>query len=325
MDILHLSLWGPSLGAAAGAQQGNCADASPSFLLIPAPPLPLRRVLQGLGVDVVLLLIGLALAGLFSRSAAEQATFNPAQPYEKPIQITFYNPNPAKRRAPDVSLSGVKGDEGRRFSPSLKTIHPAAAPALDPLPTLVATRADLAVQVPEKWLLLRPMPPAILQIRVGAPKAPATPLPSLDPRPPRAAAFSQHGTNADGDPLGARGSAARLADQDADAERERPQPQHPAFTKPEISFMPKPMYPPAALAARIEGDVILQVTFDKSGRVIFRRFIRQLQNAEMNSVARETVERIKFVPAMRNRVPVDSDSVIRVFFRLTQLNMTATF
>ena len=89
--------------------------------------------------------------------------------------------------------------------------------------------------------------------------------------------------------------------------------------------MPKPMYPPAALAARIEGDVVLQVTFDKSGRVIFRRFIRQLQNAEMNSVARETVERIKFIPAQRDGLPVDSDSVITVFFRLTQLSLTATF
>jgi TonB family protein len=343
MEILRLSLWRPSLGAAPGTQQGNCSDASPRLLLIPAPPLPARHFLEGLGVDFVL--IGLALASLFSKSPVPGATFNPAQPYKKPIPITFYDPSPATKRPLDVSLSGVKRHEGRRLSLPLESALPVGAPVLSPPPTVIETRAGGVPQIPEEGLPFLPRSAqAILQARTGSPEAPAPPVPILDPSPHHGAAFPQHGPNVGSDPLGSGGSTERLFGHDSGTEnaggappdlsakppravqRYQMQLQREAFTKPEISVMPKPVYPPAALAARIEGDVILQVTFDKSGRVIFRGFIRQLQNAEMNSVARETVERIKFVPATRNGVPVDSDSVITVLFRLTQLNdMTATF
>src|ERR1700730_13846433 len=98
MEILYLSLGRPSPGAVAGEQQEDRSDGSPRFLLIPATPLPTRRFLQGLGADF--LLIGLVLASLLSKRAVQEATVNPAQPYEKPIRITFYNPRPGKKRPP---------------------------------------------------------------------------------------------------------------------------------------------------------------------------------------------------------------------------------
>ena len=93
-----------------------------------------------------------------------------------------------------------------------------------------------------------------------------------------------------------------------------------------ISFMPKPEYPPAALRDRIEGDVTVRVTFDKNGNIIFRGFVRQLGNEDLNSAARETVQQIRFAPATRdNGVPLDQDAVVTVTFRLTQLTLTAAF
>jgi len=102
-------------------------------------------------------------------------------------------------------------------------------------------------------------------------------------------------------------------------------PDHTAFTKAAISLIPKPEYPLAALQDKIEGDVILNVTFDKSGHVVFRSFVQQLKDEELNTVARETVERIKFSPAKRDGVSVDQDAVITFAFRLTQLTLTASF
>src|SRR2546428_9910160 len=115
MEILRLFL-SCSSGAPAKAQPGDCADGSPCFLLIPAPRLAARRLFQGLAADFVLFLVALALAWLFGTSAVQEATLNPAGPHYKPIQITLYAPRPAKKRSPDVSVSRVKKDEGRRFS-----------------------------------------------------------------------------------------------------------------------------------------------------------------------------------------------------------------
>jgi TonB family protein len=317
METLHLSLCGPSPGAPTEAHRGDCANGSVHLLLIPTPRLPASRFFQGLAVNFVVFLVVMAITWFFGKVAAQQPTLNSARLHDNPIQIVAYDPRPARKQPPDVSLSRVERDEGRRFSPSPKTIQSAAAPALGQPPTVIETRADLVPQIPEKGLPLPVMPaPAILQARMGSPEAPAAPVPNLAPSPHRAAAFRQHGPNVGPDPLGLGRSTAPLFGHSSGAEgtgggppdlsakppraaqREQLQLESEAFTKPEISVMPKPMYPPTALAARIEGDVILQVTFDKSGRVIFRRVIRQLQSAEMNFVARETVERIKFLCAM---------------------------
>jgi TonB family protein len=338
MKILRLSLSRPASGVPAEVQPWDCANGSPCFGLITTPRLPARRLFQGLAADVVLFVGALTLAYLFGTSAVK----DPVRPHDKPIRITLYDPRPAKEHPSSLPVSRVKKNEGRRFSLPRKTIQPVTAPALDPPPAVLDARANSIPQIPDEGLPLPPAPAlAILQVRVGAPKAPAAPAPSLGASPPRAAGFTQYGTNTGRDPLALAGTRSFGQGSGAEglgggppdlspklaraAERAQMQFKSAPFTKPEILFMPKPTYPPAALAEKIEGDVSLEVTFEKSGRVIFRRFIRQLQNTDLNSIARDTAERIKFVPAMRNDVPVDQDSIVTVFFRLSQLNMTASF
>jgi len=89
--------------------------------------------------------------------------------------------------------------------------------------------------------------------------------------------------------------------------------------------MPQSEYPVAALKDKTEGDVIVKVTFAKSGHVVFRSFVRQVKNEELNTFARETVERIAFAPATRDGLAVDQDAVVTVTFRLSQLALTASF
>jgi TonB family protein len=109
-------------------------------------------------------------------------------------------------------------------------------------------------------------------------------------------------------------------------EPEISEPERVTFTKPRISFIPQPQYPLGALHDGIEGDVSVKVTFGKNGSVIFRGFVRQLGNEELNSAAREAVERIRFVPAMRNDgLPTDQDGVVTISFRLTHPTLTASF
>jgi len=344
METLNLSFAIPSRKAPTEASRGDCADSFSLLLLVPAPRLPAARFFQGLAIEFVLFFALLGLACLSGKIAAQQPALIPARALDNPVQIISYDPRPASKHPPVVSPLRVLRDEGPNVSPLSKIKQPVVVPALGPAPAVIEKRVDLLPQILEKGLPLPPMPAAaVLQVRVGAPEAPAAPVLSLDPSPHHAAVFPKHGPNVGSDPLGSSEYVGTLfghssgtavmggalpnlsAKSTRAAEREQAQLQLDAFTKPEISVMPKPIYPPAALAARVEGNVILQVTFDKSGRVIFRRFIRQLPSAEMNSAARETVERIKFVPGMRNGIPVDSDSIITVFFRLTQLNMTATF
>jgi len=342
METLNLSLAVPAAKAATDASRGDCAGGSSLLLLVPTSRLPAARFFQGLAIECVLFFAVLGLAWLLGKIAAQQPTLNSARPLDNPVQIILYGAPPASKHPSDVSPLRVQRDESPRVSPP--TTQPVGVPALGPVPTVTETRVDLPSQILEKRLPLPPMPAAaLLQARIDASEAPTAQVPSLDPSPHHAAAYPKHGPNVGPDPLGLSESTGALFGHSSSivrtggrppdlspkptraAEREQAQMQPDAFTKPEILVMPKPMYPPTALAARVEGDAILQVTFDKGGRVIFRRFIHQLPSAEMNSVARETVERIKFIPGMRNGVPVDSDSIVTIFFRLTQLNITATF
>jgi TonB family protein len=173
---------------------------------------------------------------------------------------------------------------------------------------------------------------------------PAAHVPSLDPAMTRVSSLPLEAENTGRDPLRSVEATGLLAKGNGDGrigngapdlsarptrsiEPQRVRAEHAAFTKPKISFMPKPEYPPAALRDRIEGDVSVKVTFGKNGNVIFRGLVRQLGNEELNSAARETVQQIRFAPATRDDdgVPVDQDAVITVTFRLTQMTLTASF
>lgn len=78
-----------------------------------------------------------------------------------------------------------------------------------------------------------------------------------------------------------------------------------------------PIYPEAARKARIEGNVILQLTIDKSGNVIDVKVLRGLPMG-LTEVAVEEAKKQKFKPAYRlsTKQPVDCIFTLTVSFRI---------
>jgi TonB family protein len=342
MEIMHLSLTPPASEAAPEVSIESGIDGIPGFALVPTTRLPVRRLLQGLAAEVILFLAALALVWLLPTTGRQEAERRSEASLYKHVRIFLQNPPPARKRPHEVQLSGPRIAAIRKFSPPPATGKTAVSPRLEPEPTVAEKRPEPNPQMLDQGIPVPPTPapaPARLEVSPKSLKAPKT-LPSLDADPLRASVASQRGNRPGGDPLGsvdgtgrplggvgekAGGGPPNLSpgpDRRRDGERRQ---ERIAFTKPQISFMPKPSYPPNALAAGIEGDVSVEVTFDKNGQIIFRRFVRSLENAELNAAARETVERIKFVPAIRNGVAEDQESVVTVFFRLTRLSMNAVF
>jgi TonB family protein len=75
-----------------------------------------------------------------------------------------------------------------------------------------------------------------------------------------------------------------------------------------------PKYPPAALAAHIQGTVVLCATIDKEGKV---RNVRVLSGPEeLVPSAIEAVGQWRYQPYRKNKEPVEVDSEIHVDFKL---------
>jgi TonB family protein len=315
----------------------GCANGVPCFTPIPPSHLPAKRMIQGLTAESLLILVGLWLSLTFAPTASHVSTND----VDTKKVVRIYYPRPTQKRPLAAPSPRVKTDESLRFSAPPKSFRAAVAPILEP-PPVIAPPAAMAASAIGNGIpvLLRPVPEVTtLPIRAGVPK----PLPVLDAGGerdlPRGSSLAGRGPHPAGAPLGFGGTETRTfghgrgvagpPDLDTSAPRItdhlRPQSERAAFTKPSISFMPRPSYPRAALENGIEGDVRIEVTFDKDAHVIFKRFVRPLQNADLNSAARESIERIRFVPAMRDGVPIDQDSVVTVYFRLSRLDMTASF
>lgn len=78
-----------------------------------------------------------------------------------------------------------------------------------------------------------------------------------------------------------------------------------------------PIYPEAARKARIEGNVILQLTIDKNGNVIDVKVLRGLPMG-LTEVAVEEAKKQKFKPAYRlsTKLPVDCFFTLTVTFKI---------
>jgi TonB family protein len=84
----------------------------------------------------------------------------------------------------------------------------------------------------------------------------------------------------------------------------------------EILEKPKPDYSDEARRLRIEGDVVLRVTFEASGAIVVHGVLEGLGHG-LDEAAMVAARRIKFKPARRNGEPVDLTAILRVVFRLT--------
>ncbi len=88
-----------------------------------------------------------------------------------------------------------------------------------------------------------------------------------------------------------------------------------ASTPVEILEKPRPTYTQEARRAAIEGEVLLEVLFDASGKARVSRILRGLGHG-LDEQAAVAAERIRFRPATRGGAPVDSSVVVHVVFQL---------
>jgi TonB family protein len=84
----------------------------------------------------------------------------------------------------------------------------------------------------------------------------------------------------------------------------------------EILFKPKPRYTDEAEALGIQGTVVLEVEFTASNEVRVLRVIRKLGHG-LDEAAIRAAEQIRFKPARRQGVAVDSRVTVQIEFHLT--------
>ncbi len=89
----------------------------------------------------------------------------------------------------------------------------------------------------------------------------------------------------------------------------------PDFIPAKIISKPAPVYPPEARQLHIEGEVLLSVVFEASGRVRVLNVVRGLGHG-MDEAAEHAAEGIVFKPALRDGRPVDMQAVVHIIFQL---------
>lgn len=96
---------------------------------------------------------------------------------------------------------------------------------------------------------------------------------------------------------------------------------HPASQTParvvpaEILSKPVPAYTEEARAKRIEGEVLLEVVFEASGKLHVVRVVRGLGHG-LDDAAIRAAEQIRFKPALKDGQPSDSTAVVHIIFQL---------
>ena len=83
----------------------------------------------------------------------------------------------------------------------------------------------------------------------------------------------------------------------------------------EILSKPVPTYTEEARAKRIEGEVLLEVVLEASGKLRVLRVVRGLGHGLDDSAVR-AAEQIRFKPALKDGQPYDSTAVVHIIFQL---------
>ncbi|MDE3186572.1 MAG: energy transducer TonB [Acidobacteriota bacterium] len=89
----------------------------------------------------------------------------------------------------------------------------------------------------------------------------------------------------------------------------------PASTNLEVLSKPPVRYTSEARKQRVQGDVVLRVTFTANGRVVVQGVVHGLGYG-LDEEARRVAEEIRFRPATRNGQPVDMTTNITITFQL---------
>lgn len=89
----------------------------------------------------------------------------------------------------------------------------------------------------------------------------------------------------------------------------------PRSTNLEVLSKPPVQYTPEARHLRVQGDVVLRVTFTASGQVRVQGVVHGLGHG-LDEEARKVAEQIRFRPATRNGQPIDLTTNITISFQL---------
>lgn len=89
----------------------------------------------------------------------------------------------------------------------------------------------------------------------------------------------------------------------------------PPDTAVEVLSKPQPQYTSEAKQAKVQGDVVLRVTFTANGQVLVQGVVHGLGHG-LDEEARRVTEQIRFRPATHLGKPVDSTNNIRISFQL---------
>ncbi|MFP5235188.1 MAG: energy transducer TonB [Acidobacteriota bacterium] len=89
----------------------------------------------------------------------------------------------------------------------------------------------------------------------------------------------------------------------------------PHFTNLEVLSKPPVQYTAEARQLRIQGDVVLRVTFTASGQVLVKGVVHSLGHG-LDEEARRVAQQIRFRPATRNGQAVDLTTNITITFQL---------
>jgi len=92
-------------------------------------------------------------------------------------------------------------------------------------------------------------------------------------------------------------------------------PAAPSETPAEILSKPTPDYTDSARQARVEGEVLLRVTFAATGEIRILNVVKGLPHG-LNESAVKSAEKIRFKPATRDGKPVDSTATVHITFQL---------
>jgi TonB family protein len=88
-----------------------------------------------------------------------------------------------------------------------------------------------------------------------------------------------------------------------------------ATTPVEITFKPNPVYTDEARNLKLEGEVLLEMSFAANGTLHVNRVVRGMGHG-LDEAAIAAANKIRFKPATRGGQPVDSTAVVHVVFQM---------
>jgi TonB family protein len=83
----------------------------------------------------------------------------------------------------------------------------------------------------------------------------------------------------------------------------------------EITFKPNPLYTAEARSLKIEGEVLLEMSFGANGTLQVNKVVRGLGHG-LDEAAIAAAQKIRFKPALRGGQPIDSTAIVHVVFQM---------